>query len=117
MTMLEHRDGFFQKACKLMIALGFLNFFLFLAGAAYLGGDAVNGKIEGGRYYLRGLRIRSWSKGYTEVSKAVFTYSEWHVYSLFATGPLIMAAALALNSSRAATEADNQSTDQPRRIR
>lgn len=85
----------FLKVCNLVIAVGVLNFILFGAVATYLGGDAVNGKVEGGRYYLRGVRIESGRKVYTEVSEPVFTYSRWHVYSLLATWPLVMAASFA----------------------
>jgi hypothetical protein len=92
--MLEQRQyGSFQRLCNLLIILGLLNFGAFLAGTLYLGGDAVNGKVEAGRYYLFGLRAQSWRKGYTEVSEPVFTYSKWHTYSVLATWPVVMAAA------------------------
>jgi hypothetical protein len=68
-----------------------INFLIFVALAWYLGGDAVNGKVEGGHYYLFGVRADNGRKGYTEVSEAVFTYSKWHVYSIFLTWPLSMA--------------------------
>jgi hypothetical protein len=80
-----------------VIAVGTLNFLIFVAGATYLGGDAVNGKIEGGRYYLFGVRTESGRKVYREVSRPVFTYSRWHVYSIFVTWPLVMAAAVVRN--------------------
>ena len=85
----------FQKACVATIAIGLLNFAVFVIIASHLGGDAVNGKVEDGRYYLFGVRAESGHKVYTEVSEAVFTYSKWHVYSLFATWPLVMAAGFA----------------------
>jgi hypothetical protein len=74
-----------------------LNFLIFAAVAIYLGGDAVNGKVEGDRYYLFGVRTESGRKVYTEVSERVFTYSRWHVYSIFVTWPLVMVAAFASN--------------------
>jgi len=83
-----------------------LNFIIFVAIALYLGGDAVNGKVEGGRYYLMGLG----SKGYTEVSEPVFNYSKWHVYSLLGTWPMVMAAAFALSRARKRT-VGNKLTD------
>jgi hypothetical protein len=90
----------FLKACNLMLAVGVLNFLIFVAGAIYLGGDAVNGKVEDGHYYLFGVRTESVRKVYTEVTEPVFTYSRWHVYSIFVTWPLVMAAALASNRYR-----------------
>lgn len=79
-------------ARRVTLLIGILNFVVFVALATYLGGDAVNGKTEGGRYYLYGPR-KSGGKGYTEVSQQVFTYSKWHVYSIFATWPFVMAVA------------------------
>lgn len=67
---------------------------------SYLGGDAVNGKIEDGRYYLFGVRSNAGQKVYTEVSEPVFNYSKWHVYSVWVTWPLVMAAGYAANRKR-----------------
>jgi hypothetical protein len=85
----------FQKACVAIIAIGVLNFAVFVIVASRLGGDAVNGKDEGGHYYLFGVRTESGHKVYTEVGESVFTYSKWHVYSLLVTWPLVMAAGYA----------------------
>ena len=93
----QPKKSSFLKACNLVIFVGILNFLIFVAGAIYLGGDAVNGKVEGGRYYLFGVRAESGRKVYTEVSEPVFTYSKWHVYSLLVTWPLVMAAGFASN--------------------
>ena len=57
--------------------VGMVNFFVFFLAAVYLGGDAVSGRAVSGHYFLS-------SHGHlTEVSQAVFTYSEWHVRSVF----------------------------------
>jgi hypothetical protein len=85
----------FQKACIAIIAIGVLNFVVFGIVATHLGGDAVNGKVEGGHYYLFGVRTQAGQKVYTEVSESVFTYSKWHVYSIWVTWPLVMAAGFA----------------------
>ena len=61
-----------------------LNFVVFFFVAIAIGGDAVNGKIVGGHFYLAN------HGKLTEVSEAVFTYSRWHVYSLIVTHPLAM---------------------------
>jgi hypothetical protein len=74
------------RICLFIFGLGVVNFVLFFLAAIYLGGDAVNGKIVGGHYYLM-------SHGqYTEVSKEVFAYSKWHVYSTWVTHPLALIA-------------------------
>ena len=57
-----------------------LNAAAFVAAAVYIGGDAVNGKAEGGRYYVYGVRGQNGQKAYTQVSPAVFAYSKYHVY-------------------------------------
>lgn len=66
------------------IAVGAINFLAFIIGAAVLDGDAMNGKTENGRYYV------AYKGKYTEVSKSVFTYSRWHVYSVWVTFPIAM---------------------------
>jgi hypothetical protein len=62
------------------------------AGDFYFGGDAWNGKIEAGKYFLWG--DHNGSKGYIEVSKSVFEYSRWHGYTVMVTWPLIVLAGL-----------------------
>jgi hypothetical protein len=37
-----------------------------------------------------GERTENGTKVYTEVSKGTFTYSKYHVYSIFITWPLLM---------------------------
>ena len=74
-----------------------LNFVVFVAVASHLGGDAINGKAEGGHYYLFGTRNVNGKKVYTEVSQSVFTYSRWHVYSIFVTWPILMVGSVVLN--------------------
>jgi hypothetical protein len=65
-------------------ALTFLNLFAFLLFTAYLGGAALWGKEEGGRYYVG-------SHGhYTEVSRRVYGYSEAQGRAVEITMPLAM---------------------------
>ena len=70
-------------ACTL-VAIGILNFASYVIVALSLGGDAVNGKTEGGRFYL------CEHGHYTEVSRSVFEYSRYHTYSVWVTHPLAM---------------------------
>ena len=62
--------------------LAIVNFCVFVAIALALGGDAINGTVRDGHYYLMEHGV------YTEVSKPVFTYSAIHTLSLFITHPL-----------------------------
>jgi hypothetical protein len=58
------------------------NFFVFWLVAFHIGGDAVSGKAVGGHYFVS-------NHGHlTEVRRAVFLYSKWHVRSLMVTHPL-----------------------------
>lgn len=74
--------------CIGFFVLAFVNFTAFWLIAVYLGGDAVNGRIADGHYFLMA------HGRYTEVSAAIFNYSKWHVYSTWITHPLAFVAAL-----------------------
>jgi hypothetical protein len=91
------------KLCNVAMVVGVLNFALFIAGTIYFGGDAWSGKAEGGKYFLWGPY--NGVKTYHEVSRAVFSYSRWHVYSVMVTWPLVLLAAFA--SSRVKTRSDD----------
>jgi len=66
------------KLFWVLVALAPFNFLLYAIIAENIGGDAINGKVDAGRYYLG-------SHGqYIEVSRAVFTYSRLHTYVLWA---------------------------------
>ena len=77
--------------CLIIIAVFFLNFFAFVAVAAYIGGDAINGKFENGHYYVFGVATNSSGKIYTEVSREVFNYSRFHNLITFLTWPVCIA--------------------------
>jgi len=51
------------------------NFLLFAFASVYLGGDALNGYVQEGHYFLCA------HGGCTEVSHSVWTYSYWHAVS------------------------------------
>jgi len=82
------------KAWVWLFFLALANFFAFVLISLYLGGDAVNGKIDSGRFYL-GSHGR-----YTEVSARVFTYSKWHTYSVLVTHSAAFLSALVLSRRR-----------------
>jgi len=67
-----------------------INFLVFMLVALYLGGDALGGKEEHGRYFLE-------SHGhFTEVSEDVFRYSKVHARSVELTAPLLFFLVIAL---------------------
>jgi hypothetical protein len=65
-----------------LFALAGLVFLSFFVATLILGGDALNGKVEGDRYFL------SWGGEYTEVSEGVYRYSRAHGISMLVIFPL-----------------------------
>jgi hypothetical protein len=70
-------------------ALAMINFFAFVIGSVYLGGDALNGHVHAGHYFVCA------HGSCTEVSRTVWHYSYWHAYASFG-GILLMLAETAL---------------------
>lgn len=60
---------------KSIAAFGVLNFAAFLVLDIILGGDALSGKVEGGKYYLGN------HGAYHQVSHNIIIYSACHAYS------------------------------------
>jgi hypothetical protein len=79
------------KAVRFAVIVAFVNFLLFICVAMTIGGDAINGKQEAGRYYL------GHKSTYTEVSRHLWLYSKVHAISVFVThgGALLAGAAFA----------------------
>ena len=75
------------------VILTAVNFLIFVLISTYLGGDAVNGHIETGRYFLCG-------HGHcTEVSRSIWRYSYWHSWATIGSFLLVFAeTALFLNT-------------------
>jgi hypothetical protein len=66
----------------LAFIVGLANFFWFYIESVNLGGDALNGFIRGGRYFLVSHGAS------TEVSRATWDWSRLHATSVFVTHPL-----------------------------
>jgi hypothetical protein len=89
-----------RRLMKTLAFFGIANLFLYMAVALYLGGDAFNGKIEDGHFYLRNHGTL------TEVDETVFIYSRWHsIVTMIAGGVALIAAGFL---SRAPKEDDEQ---------
>ena len=80
---------------RAVLVIGAMNFLLFVLVASAIGGDALNGYAEHGRYFLRNHGV------VTEVSRPVFTYSRWHAISTFMTHPMAILAAWMLQRDKA----------------
>ena len=79
----------FTPAERLFGIAAIVNFAAFVIGAFWLGGDALNGTVRNGHYYLgmHGLHGRL-----TRVSHATWIYSLLHEISVFALIVLVFAA-------------------------
>nr|WP_314446492.1 hypothetical protein [uncultured Sphingomonas sp.] len=67
---------------RLVFVGGILNFFALVAISIWVGGDAVQGKVENGRYFVA-------EEGrYHEVSATFYRLNQLHVASIFLTLPL-----------------------------
>lgn len=66
-----------RKVTTVVAALWLLNFGAYVIIAILIGGDAINGHAESGRYYL------AMHGHLTQVSRSVYEYSRWHTYVLW----------------------------------
>jgi hypothetical protein len=83
-----------RRLLQVGVGIGLANFLVFWVVAVFIGGDALNGYMSDGHYFLA-------SHGrFTEVSGAVFTYSKWHATSVFFTHPLAMLCGWLLTRSK-----------------
>lgn len=92
------RSQAFKTVSNAVFALAIINFLVFFFVAMKIGGDALNGHMENGRYFLANHGVL------TEVSRPVFEYSRIHAGSLIITHPLaILLGSLRAWADRAAT--------------
>jgi hypothetical protein len=66
-----------RKFSIFLTCVAIVNFFCAALGAIYLGGSALNGKVEARRYFL------GWHGKFTEVSERIFDCSRLHFISAF----------------------------------
>ena len=67
-----------------VVAVGFANFLAFFVESLALGGDALNGRVTDGHYFIA-------SHGtYTEVTQAVWTVSRIHAIATFVSWPFVL---------------------------
>jgi hypothetical protein len=82
-----------QRICPALFLIGWANFMCFAIIALRLGGTALPGKVENGRYYLvnnvgRHILDSLRPQKYTEVPRQTYLYSKVHAYSVLITFPL-----------------------------
>ncbi|HEY1890117.1 MAG TPA: hypothetical protein VGG63_06905 [Steroidobacteraceae bacterium] len=75
------------------VAVVVINFAAFMAGLLYLGGDAMNGYVRAGHYFLCA------HSQCVETSRAIWRYSYWHTLTALGGIALVIAeTALFLNT-------------------
>lgn len=85
-----------NKICLLIIFIGIINLAVYTIVYSYIGGDAKNGYIKDGRYYLRGHFLRYPEGKDTEVSRSVWIYSYLHSISIWPTIAAILISTIIL---------------------
>ena len=87
-------DGSIYQTSKIIVLVALVNILLsWIIGVFIFQGEALNGKVEAGHYYLF-VRRMSGFIGYEEVSYFVFMYSKLHGLSTFATHLLFFPAGI-----------------------
>ncbi|MFO0974558.1 MAG: hypothetical protein U1A27_14130 [Phycisphaerae bacterium] len=84
------------RLCLAVIFAGLANFLSYTVVYAYINGDAANGRIEHGRYYVRGHFIHSNEGREREVQRWVWIYSYAHSISIWPTVAGMLLAMLTL---------------------
>jgi hypothetical protein len=74
--------------CITLFLIGIANFFWFFVESSSIGGDALNGHLRDGHYFLGSHGV------YTEVSAATWNWSRAHAISVFVTHPMALGAGI-----------------------
>lgn len=79
-----------------MIGLGLFNFTAYTVLYAYIGGDARNGRVESGSFFVRGHFLHDLHGHDAEVSKPIWLYSYAHSVTIWPTIGVVLCAMLIL---------------------
>lgn len=85
-----------NRVCIWIIGLGLANLLAYTVSYAYLQGDAANGEIRDGKYYVRGHFIHGPEGKQKDVSRATWIYSYIHSITIWPTEGLLLVALLIL---------------------
>lgn len=79
--MAKRRFQSYSRRAKLVlyptVALAVINVLAFIVGLLYLGGDALNGYVRAGHYFICA------HSQCAETSRAIWRYSYWHTLAAF----------------------------------
>lgn len=82
--------------CIWIIVLGLANFVAYTIAYSYIGGDAQNGQIRDGKYYVAGHFIHELEGRRCEVPRGVWIYSYLHSISIWPTVAALLLSTLTL---------------------
>ena len=85
-----------NRLCIWIVAVGMTNFLSYTVAYNYIGGDAKNGAISDGVFYVRGHFLRG-SEGHERaVSRGIWIYSYLHSISIWPTHAAVLLSMLVL---------------------
>ncbi len=84
------------RICVWLMVLGLGNFLLYTIGYAIIGGDAHNGTIEDGKYYVMGHFVHTPGGVKDDVPRWVWYYSYLHSISIWPSIAAVLLAMLTL---------------------
>lgn len=84
------------KVCVWLILLGLGNFLAYGIGYSLIGGDAPNGGVREGQYFVRGHFIHHLTGQEQEVSRGMWIYSYIHSISIWPSIAIVLLALFAL---------------------
>jgi len=87
-----------KKLWQVLFVIWIVNFFAYLIVASVLGGEALDGKAEAGRYYLYN-KTREGGR-FHEVDQSVYIFSIVHSYSLIIPFPFLACGAVIVEIQR-----------------
>jgi hypothetical protein len=85
-----------NRLCIWIVVLGMANFLGYTVVYNYIGGDAKNGRVEGGTYYVRGHFLHDTEGRSRAVPRGVWIYSYLHSISIWPTVAAVILSMLVL---------------------
>ena len=82
--------------CIWIIFGGLANFIVYTVAYSYIGGDARNGQVRSGKYYVGGHFIHGLDGQFAEVPKGVWIYSYLHSISIWPTIAAVLLSTLVM---------------------
>ena len=85
-----------NRICIWVVVIGMVNFLTYTIAYGYIGGDAKNGRVADGVYYVRGHFLHGAEGQETAVPKGLWIYSYVHSISIWPTHAAVLLSMLVL---------------------